>query len=247
MPESVYASAWFNIEEYRQENPGHITTKENTKPAHSFIFSTLWVCLILGVAFMAAGSGDAFRIFVFKFGASSEKILKGEVYRAVTALTLHSSPAHLLGNIAAISIFGASVCRITGSGAGWLMILLTGILGNMANACFHGSAHLSVGASTAVFGAVGFLSAYQFHNKMKASDHRQKAWLPVAGGLALLGFLSAGPHTDLMGHLFGFIAGILMGLGYSRCIKGVLSRSIQAVCFGIGFSLLSGGWLWAYF
>ena len=57
---------------------------------------------------------------------------------------------------------GANLGRIAGAGVGVLMILAAGVLGNYANAVLFEYNHLSVGASTSVFGAVGITAAYQF-------------------------------------------------------------------------------------
>jgi len=243
---AAYESARQNIEKYCNENSGLTPPTESESPNNQKTFTAVWVSLVLLASFLAIGSDETFRSIADLCGASAREILKGEVYRSATALMLHATPAHLAGNIAGLVLFGTAVCYITGPGVGWLMILLTGIIGNIANAVLFGSDHLSVGASTAVFGAVGILSAYQFHQKMRNPDKRIKAWLPLAGGLALLGFLGAGPHTDLTAHLFGFIAGALTGLGYAKYMKYTVSGKYQAFCLAVSICLLAGSWYWAF-
>lgn len=243
--ESAYPIARRNIERYRLENPGLAPLREPESPARIKRFTAVWVVLILIFSYLAAGSGEAFRSVADSYGASAREILNGDVYRAATALMLHATPAHLAGNIAGIALFGTAVCATAGAGAGWLMILLTGIIGNLANAVLIQSGHVSVGASTAVFGAVGLLSAYQFVQKRRTPDRRIKAWLPLAGGLALLGFLGAGAHTDLTAHLFGFAAGIFIGLVYAKFITVPLRGKYQVLCLAAAVGLLVGSWLWA--
>jgi len=169
-------------------------------------------------------------LIVREYGASAYDIINGEIYRTVTALMLHSNYAHLASNMAGIAIFGTAVCSITGTGVGWLMILLTGILGNLINAALFRYGHISIGASTAVFGAVGILAAYQLARKIKIPGQRMKAWLPFAGGLALLGFLGAAQHADITAHLFGFIAGIGFGLLYALYLYRLLQTRHQIYC-----------------
>jgi rhomboid protease GluP len=155
--------------------------------------------------------------------ASSDRILHGELWRAVTALTLHADTLHVLGNALTGSIFLSAVNRRLGDGRGPLVVLLAGALGNWMNAVWHRRGHFSIGASTAVFGAVGVLAATQL-----ALDRRDagRPWLervaPVVGGLALLGMLGASPHSDLLAHLFGLGAGLLIGIATSRLMA--LSR-----------------------
>ena len=245
--EPMYEIARQSIETYRMENPGTAPRVEPEPPVHEKTTTAVWVSLILISAFLATGSGEAFHRMAGLCGASAREIMNGELYRSATALMLHATPAHLAGNVAGIALFGTAVCAITGPGAGWLIILLTGIIGNLANAAFFRSGHLSVGASTAVFGAVGFLSAWQVHRKLRIPGKRIKAWLPLAAGLALLGFLGSGPHTDLTAHLFGFAAGLFIGLIYARVTKHPLSSRYQVLCMAVAVCLLSGSWLRAYF
>lgn len=142
--------------------------------------------------------------------ADAEKIANGQWWRAVTALTLHADVAHLAGNLAIGGAIVILLCREVGAGLAWSLILGSGILGNLMNASLHSSAHISVGASTAVFGAVGILAATSV---VRHRHHLQRRWpLPVAAGLALLAVLgTAGEHTDLGAHLFGFLWGIVLG------------------------------------
>lgn len=158
------------------------------------------------VDWLALGSADAGRI------------LAGQWWRTVTALTLHSGWLHLLGNLTLGGIFIVRLCRDLGAGLAWSLMLAAGLLGNLANAWLQLPDHRAVGASTAVFGAVGLLAAL---NLVAFHRHLQRRWpLPVAAALGLLALLgSEGERTDLGGHLFGFLFGILLGLA-----TGVLLR-----------------------
>jgi membrane associated rhomboid family serine protease len=110
----------------------------------------------------------------------------------------------------------SAVNRRLGDGRGPLVVLISGALGNWMNAMWHRTAHLSIGASTAVFGAVGVLAATQLALDQRDGD---RPWLqrvaPVVGGLALLGMLGASPHSDLLAHLFGLGAGLAVGVATS--------------------------------
>ncbi|RQW89276.1 MAG: rhomboid family intramembrane serine protease [Geobacter sp.] len=143
--------------------------------------------------------------------AQAGKILDGQWWRTVTALTLHSGALHLFGNLTIGGFFIVHLCRDLGSGLAWTLLLLSGILGTLTNAWFQPEYHTSIGASTLVFGAVGILAALQV---IRGKNRRWKNWfLPVAGALALLAMLGTeGENTDIGAHLFGFIFGILLGL-----------------------------------
>lgn len=143
--------------------------------------------------------------------AQASLILDGQWWRAITALTLHADWIHLSGNLAIGGIFIYFLCREIGTGLAWFSILTSGTIGNMANICIQGRLHSSVGASTAVFGAVGVLAAISMAHNYK---NKRKRWqMPIAAALALLGILGTeGKNTDIGAHLFGFMAGIGIGL-----------------------------------
>lgn len=165
--------------------------------------------------------------------AHSAKILDGEWWRLVTALTLHADWLHLVSNLALGGIFIVALCRELGSGLAWILLLGSGILGNLANAFLQLPGHRSVGASTVVFGAVGILAAI---NLLRNRRYLQKRWpLPVAAALALLALLGTeGKQTDLGAHMFGFVFGIGLGLagGYlveKRGRPGALLNAMLAL------------------
>jgi rhomboid protease GluP len=143
--------------------------------------------------------------------ADSGKILSGQWWRLVTALTVHADWLHLFSNLAIGGFFVLLLCREIGSGLAWSLLLASGILGNLANAWVHGPDHRSIGSSTLVFGALGILAAI---NSVRYRRNRQRRWaLPAAAALALLADLGTeGKNTDLGAHLFGFVFGILLGM-----------------------------------
>lgn len=154
--------------------------------------------------------------------AHASLILHGEWWRIVTALTLHADSLHLLSNLAIGGVFVVYLSRDLGSGLAWSLILASGAFGNLANAYFQLPSHVSVGASTAVFGAVGILGAV---GVMRYRHHLRRRWpLPIAAALSLLALLGTeGERTDLGAHLFGFVFGVLFGF-VSELLVGYLGR-----------------------
>lgn len=94
--------------------------------------------------------------------ADAAAILSGELWRCVTALSLHADPAHMASNAVVGGAFLILLARRVGSGWAWLAAALAGALGNLLNALAHAAIgapeHLSLGFSTAVFGAAGVLA-----------------------------------------------------------------------------------------
>ena len=142
----------------------------------------------------------------------------GEWWRAITALVLHGDLPHLVANIASGLLFSAFVLPRFGTGVTWLLVVISGFLGNLSNAWFYqGTSHNSIGSSTAVFGALGLLVASDFVERFSSPTTRSR-WqlvLPLGAGFALLAYLGAGgeehSRTDYMAHLWGFLAGLLLG------------------------------------
>jgi len=232
------------IKQYIDENQSRQT--RNDAPFYGEnkrTFTGIWVSLLLVLLHAVIALGNKSEFLIGLYGSSASHILKGELYRSTTSLMLHANTVHLLGNMVGISIFATSVCSIMGLGVGWLMILVTGIAGNLTNALLHKGGHLSVGASTAIFGAIGILSAYQFVRKFRVPEQRAKAFLPFCGGLALLGILGSGRHSDLTGHLFGFIYGIIAGLLYCAFVNRPVYPKYQiALMFLVG-CIIAASWL----
>lgn len=232
------------ILKYIEENSDLPFSEEKEKPVYKKTFTGIWVCLLLLVCHIATDRSGDYEKIVNKYGASAFDILNGEIYRTVTSLTLHSNYLHLAGNITGIAVFGTAVCSITGAGVGWFMIILSGIMGNLINAALFRYGHISIGASTAVFGAIGILAAYQLCRKIKIDEERMKAWLPVAGGLALLGILGSGRHSDITAHLFGFIAGIGLGVTYEMFLVRFLKNKHQIYSMVVTIATIAFSWLW---
>jgi membrane associated rhomboid family serine protease len=232
------------ISGYDAENPTQDPSPERQQRL-ARTFSGVWVAVLLTGAHMARIAIDNPDSVVSVCGASAGAILEGQWYRTITALMIHADALHLVGNLVGITLFGTAVASLCGWGLGWLMVLVSGALGNAANAVFFQSGHLSVGSSTAIFGALGILSAIQFTRKIRLQGERFRALLPIGGGLALLALLGTAQNADLLAHLFGFAAGIALGGGFAFLTKAAPDRRCQlfalmAAAVFIAFSWAQG-------
>jgi len=140
-------------------------------------------------------------------------VLEGEWWRLVTALTLHADLPHVLGNTLFGGFFLAVLSGRLGTGVALLCFVVTGTLGNLANAFYYGSAHSSIGASTGVFGLVGVLAGLAAWQRHRHAAPNRGAWVAFAAGLGIVAMLgSGGPGVDFSAHLFGLAAGGLTGI-----------------------------------
>ena len=169
------------------------------------------------------------------------RIFDGEWWRPVTALTLHADIAHLASNLAFGSFFGYFIGRYYGPGIGWFAILCSGVLGNVLNAVIQSAEHRSIGASTAVFGALGLLTAHAWRRGTSQASWRAR-FAPIAAGIGLLAFTgTGGENTDIFAHLTGFCAGFGIGAVLER-IELPRAASAQAVFGGAACLLLALAW-----
>lgn len=219
VPESLLETALREISLFERENQPH----RMVRLRREFIGNTRLTLLLLSLLLLFhACSGlilpglDIYpHTWVARGSADSARILSGEWWRLATALTLHGDIAHLGGNLIVGGVFIVFVCRETGSGLGWLLVILSGILGNLTNALAHGAGHDSVGFSTAVFGAAGILGGLRtVLGPFFSSRLRTRRWMPIAAAFGLFALLGlGGERTDVGAHVFGFLWGALFGLG----------------------------------
>jgi membrane associated rhomboid family serine protease len=245
------ASARSGIARYEAENRGWPPRIARERLAHprSLIMAAAFAAL--AAFLMTTGPASGGSRWFQRGAAVSASVLSAEPWRAVTALTLHADAAHVMGNVISGTIFGSAVGRRIGPGAALFAVLAAGIGGNVANALFHQAmgqaSHASIGASTAVFGAVGILAATQLGmTRTTARDRRVLDIVtPLVGGLALLGALGASPTADLGAHLFGLLAGLVVGgvASWTKLRERVFPRAVtQVMLGGSALSIVLASW-----
>jgi len=251
VPADRFSDACRELRSYEELNRNWPPPLPVPRPQQENTVATIWVLIALGLFHILTQQRLAlfghFPVDWYAIGnADAGKILDGEWWRLITALTLHSGGVHLAGNIVVGGIFINRLCRDLGSGLGWSLVLASGLLGNLANAFVQSPDHQSIGASTAVFGAVGLLAAI---NMQRYRFHLRKRWLlPVAAALGLLALLGVGgEHTDIGAHLFGFCFGIGLGIvtGYLVGRFGSLSSTANRAIVMVSVCTLLLCWMLA--
>jgi len=162
----------------------------------------------------------------------SARMLAGQWHRAVTSLFLHADPAHLFGNAASGALFLSLLAREVGVGLAFFLAIAAGGCGNTLKAVIQGPGMHFLGASTAVFGALGALGGARLAHRWPPLTFRRSA--PAGAALMLLAMLGAGGEDagpiDLAGHFFGFLCGAVFGLcaGFAVARNGRPGRAAQA-------------------
>lgn len=235
---------------YEEENKDF---RPRARPRERLPFAQSMAAPLIAAAmmlFFAVTGPVAMRSGWFTAGtADSYRILHGEAWRAITALTLHADMAHVLGNALAGTVFLSFLFRRLGAGRGTFLVLLAGALANLGNAALHAAMHephRSIGASTAVFATVGVLAATQL-----TIDHSVgvRRWTdrvgPIVGGMALLGMLGSSAHSDLWAHFLGFVAGALVGVIVllPKKARQPLGRGKQILLGSLSFAVVVAAWV----
>ena len=230
VPVESAPAAVAELDAYRRENARPAAPRPSVDPidtgwpgvgAYAAVLLAVFVFLrrdLLGFDWLAAGRLEA------------GQVAAGEWWRAVTALTVHLDVSHLGSNLAFGSFFGYFVGRHVGNGLGWAAIVAAGTLGNLLNALLQPATHRSIGASTAVFAALGILSAYSWRRGLIRHTWRARVG-PIVAGIALLAYTgTGGANTDIVAHLTGFLAGFGAGalLASPAVPRGVRAQSVYA-------------------
>ena len=228
------------------EKSGRIEQVDN-KFAHIRFQKVDWTSLCTTLFLLAA-----FHVFIYESGylelieagrSSAAAITEGEFFRAVTALTIHGDYKHLFSNLIFGGIVLWALSALAGTGFALLFALFTGFAGNVMNAFFYGSAHNSIGASTSVFGVIGVLAGLQVFDSFR--EKKLGRWIPFAAALGLLAMLGSSEESDVLAHLFGFVAGLPAGMVFGaifskRDIPGKVVQNMAVILF---MSIIFMSWM----
>jgi membrane associated rhomboid family serine protease len=187
------------------------------------------------------------------------RIQAGQWWRAWTALTLHLDGAHLAANLGAGVWFGYLAARQIGSGTAWFLIVTGAAVANLLEGLLGPADHRSVGASTAVFTALGLMSAYSWRERYQLPQRWARRWGPLVAGVILLGWTGSGGGTDtgsgpgseranvdLIAHVAGFGVGILLGATAALpLVRRVLDRVPQWATGLAAFASIAIAWAFA--
>jgi rhomboid protease GluP len=245
VPVGMRHRAYEELSRYSAERGVRRSLPEVVQPrAGAAIGLFLYVLILLLTAYCAGNA--AFGADWLSLG-SLDAGARGEWWRAVTALTLHLDQEHLLGNVLFGAVAGIAASRLLGPGVAWASILGAAALANYAEVLITPITHRAVGASTAVFAALGLLSGMAWRQRLTLRERRWYRWAPLLAGICLLTLLGAGSaHVDVLGHALGFLFGLGVGWAYVRTgVPSNRTRGVQIIT-GIGaVSAVLAAWLFA--
>jgi rhomboid protease GluP len=213
---------------------------------YAWVGCVAYTLVLLGIAWLV--SSGRVRYDAFERGELyAARVQAGEWWRALTALTLHLDGPHLAANLLAGVWFGYLAARQMGGGTAWLLTVSGAGLANLLEGLWAAPEHRSVGASTAVFTALGAMAAYSWRERFALPQRWARRWGPLVAGVILLGWTgSAGEGTDLVAHLLGFLVGAL--LGATAALPGIqrrLARAPQVLLGTLALAALAAAWVLA--
>jgi membrane associated rhomboid family serine protease len=182
------------------------------------------------------------------FGAAwvDRGILEGPAFRAgqwwrpVTSLTLHADFSHLLANLGFGAVFLGLAARVYGWGVALCLTLGAAVTAGTLEAVGLPAGSSSLGASTAVFAALGLLAPVRWPRRGRLQPWMRQA-ATFAGAVSLLGLLGAGdPRVDVTAHGLGFLTGVL--LAWPLRAAPIAREAVQRICALAAAVLLCAAW-----
>ena len=200
------AAARQQLDLYHRENP---PKEENPPIPLSFSLQPLWVLLAPTLVTLLQFTD---RINLHSEGVSdAAKVLKGEWWRSLTAQTLHGDARHLASNL----LCGYIVMNMITFRIPLLRLVpFIAVAAAVANLCVSATVQTdfrSLGFSTFVFAAIGCLAVIEFRLMPRESHGMLRRFAPLCGAASLAVFLGLGENADILGHAYGFVAGLFCG------------------------------------
>lgn len=207
------APALQHLARYEKENPPRRSfIRPAGTHAWAWVGAAVYAAVLLAVAWLAGHR--AFSANWLQQGAvATQAVRDGELWRVVTAVTLHFDVAHLLANLGFGMAFLWLASQLLGPGVALGSVVAAAAGANLLNSVLQPASHVSAGASTAVFATLGLLAAYSWRRRAGDGGRWAYRWAPLLAGVFLLAFLgAAGENTDVLAHLTGFVTGAVAGV-----------------------------------
>ncbi len=172
-------------------------------------YKPTYILIALNVAIYIAGAivgGNAIETgdsVVLIWGQVNAFVFQGWYWQLFTAMFIHASIFHLVGNMLFLLIFGLRGEEMFSLSEYLGVYLLGGLAGNLLSLVF-GPNFISVGASGAIFAMFGACLIYD----------RRSIRQSILGAVVFaffLFFINTGEGVNILAHLGGLVVGLLLG------------------------------------
>ena len=194
------------------------STSEEFIEKQRYIYKSAFVTMILlTINIIVFVLSSLFLPALYSKGAmyTAAVISEGEIYRILSAIFLHANVNHLFNNMIMLLLVGAIIENYVGHGLFAVIYILAGILGNLLSMSYEIKNDLtwvSVGASGAVMGLVGYLVVWIVINRDRLIKDKSMLIRLLLLLLFVIDacFFQEGANT--VAHLGGFITGFVFGV-----------------------------------
>jgi rhomboid protease GluP len=146
----------------------------------------------------------------------TEVVLRdGQYYRLFTAMFLHADLQHLINNMLMLVLGGAIVENYTGHAFYFFLYVLSGLFGNMISMAYeikNGLSWVSVGASGAIMGLVGFVVVWILVNRKTFVRSRNLMIRLILLGIFVIEACFFQRGANIAAHTGGFATGAVLGV-----------------------------------
>ena len=152
---------------------------------------------------------------LYAFGALNRGALlhHGELLRLFSSTLLHSSKAHLVGNVAALLLVGWPLERLIGRALLLAIFMVSGLAGSILGLVVYPASTTLVGASGGITGLFAAMVAFSF----RLPTRRKRTLMIVRAALGLIAAfmpseIQDGARIAYAAHLGGVPAGVVLGI-----------------------------------
>ena len=235
--------ALHQLELYRKENP----PREETPPLPlSLSLQPAWVLLVPVVCTLLDFSGKVARMHSLGL-SDADKVMHGQWWRTITALTLHGDARHIASNLLSGYIVLTLLSYRTPLARMAPFLAVASALANFCTVLTVQTDFRSLGFSTFVFAAIGALAVIEFRLMPRETHGQLRRFAPLCGAASLAVFLGLGENADILGHAYGFIAGLFCGfIPKKKALRwGTPTKLVDLVWVAIYFAIFAIGWKFA--
>ncbi len=136
---------------------------------------------------------------------------QNEFWRVITAALLHGSVVHLAMNGLSLWNLGRQLERLQGWQELLFAFVITGLSGSVMSTFFGNPQAISIGASGAIFGLLGFLISVGTRDFSALQQQLVRNGSMVLIALVLPALI---PNVDHWGHIGGVFGGLVLGFLY---------------------------------
>lgn len=219
-----------------KEKINKASIKSKKKPFYEVIppvtltFLALLVAVFTAITFLSRTFEDPIAVSIL-LGSYYKVFItaNNEYWRFLTAGFVHIDFFHLLVNSIALLNLGMITERVFGSVKFSIILFVSIIMGSWFVYVGQGNMVL-VGASGGLYGLMGALLVYTFESGAIRQPAIRSQFIRILLINAMISFL---PGISLLGHLGGFVAGIMLAIFFSVTPKWKAIRLHSKIAFGI--------------